>query len=375
MQKYLELLQDIAINGHDHPDRTGVGRRSVFSRETRFLMKDGFPIITTRKIKPLVFIAEMLMFITGETNVEWLNKIGVKIWDSWAVNENTATNYVNRLIKLGLITDQHAALIHNGVSGLALGEIGPMYGSLWRMWPIAGENGKPASINLAQMPRPIEEIPKETIRISKEIYAKGGKEMSDNISEDLFCRLFYHSSVDQLNELIWNLRKNPYSSRLLVSAFNAQYTPLDDFSPDENALLGRGALMPCHFAFQCFTLPAEEEGGKLRLSLKVELRSWDVPVGGPFNISGYALLLHMLAHCCDMEAYELIVSSGDTHIYGNQLDEVRRQLMRNPMPLPTIKLNPDKKDLFDFTPDDITIENYMYHPDDDVNPIKYPVAV
>jgi len=375
MKVYLDLLKDILENGHDHEDRTGTGRRSVFSREVRFNLKEGFPLVTTRRIKPDVFIAENLFFLSGRTDIKFLNERGVKIWDAWAVNANTFKGYADKMLKKGIISEEEVNLLLETVPLNLLGDIGPMYGNMWRMWPVASPSGQEFGIRKENMVRAFEELPSDMLAVAKEVYDNLEDDQKEGMDFETFALVFYYSSVDQINELIWELKKNPYSSRLVVTALNPQFTPTPGFSPDENVLLGKGALMPCHFAFQCFVKPAVKEGGKLRLSLKAMIRSWDVPVGGPFNIAGYALILSLLAHCCDMEVDELIISAGDAHIYLNQIDEVKRQLEREPQPLPLLALSSEKKDLFAFTMDDIKIIDYVTHPKDALEPIKYAVSI
>lgn len=375
MKAYLNLLSDILENGHSHPDRTGTGRHSVFSRQIRFNLQDGFPMVTTRKTKPEVFIMENLFFLTGKTNVEFLNKAGVKIWDLWAVNKKTFETYAKKMLERGLVQEEEMHFLLETIPETLIGEIGPMYGNMWRMWPLAAPGGQEYAIRRENMVRTFDELPSDMLAAAKEIYEGTDPKELEDMDYETFARVFYYSSVDQINELIWELRKNPYSSRLMVTALNPQFTPTPGFSPDENVLLGKGALMPCHFAFQCFVKPALNEGGKLRLSLKWHQRSVDAPVGLVQNISGYALLLHLIAHCCDMEVDELIFDGGDVHVYLDQIEMVKKQIAREPMPLPKLWLNPDKKDIFAFTPDDIKVLDYVVHPDDITDPIKYPVSV
>lgn len=375
MKAYLELLKDILDNGHDHEDRTGTGRKSVFSRQIRFNMKDGFPMVTTRKVKPEVFIAENLFFLSGRTNIAFLNERDVKIWDNWAVNPMTFKNYVNKMLDRGIVNKDEVRMLLETVPTNLIGEIGPMYGNMWRMWPLASPSGQDFSIRKENMLRTFEELPSDMLAVAKEVFDGLEVEERQGMDYETFALVFYYSSIDQINELIWELKKNPYSSRLMVTALNPQFTPTPGFTPDENVLLGKGALMPCHFAFQCFVKPPLEEGGKLRLSLKWHQRSVDTPVGLIQNIAGYALILHLLAHCCDMEADELVFDGGDVHVYLDQIEDVKRQLERDPMPLPKLWLNPEKKDIFAFSMNDIKILNYTVHPNDAKDPIKYKVSV
>jgi len=264
MQQYLDLLQYILDNGVDKSDRTGTGTKSCFGYQMRFDLKQGFPLVTTKKLHLKSIIYELLWFLRGETNVSYLKEHGVSIWNEWA-DEN--------------------------------GELGPVYGKQWRCWE--GSDGK---------------------------------------------------IVDQVSDLIKQIKANPNSRRLIVSAWNVGDLP-------------RMALMPCHTLFQFYVA----EG---KLSCQLYQRSADVFLGVPFNIASYALLTMMIAQVCDLEAGEFIHAFGDVHIYNNHIEQVNLQLGRKPLPLPTMKLNPVVKNIFDFTFEDFTLENYQSHP-----AIKAPVAV
>lgn len=366
MQAYLDLLRTIRDTGHDHPDRTGVGRRSIFGAMLRFDLSNGeFPFITTRYLKPEIFIAETLFFIRGWTNAAQLRELGAKIWDAWSVKAETPVNLIDKLVKQGIVPEEARLQALVGFPQDLMGEIGPMYGAMWRNWPRT--DGK---IQLAAIQRTVEQLPSDLVKALTEAYGT----LPDNVKEATSLNEWllhnYYSHVDQLNELVCELKTNPWSSRLTVTAANPEYMPIAGFSPDENVLLGRGALAACHTDFQCLVSPPKEEGGKKRLSLRFSLRSWDFPVGAPFNIASYALLLNLLAHVTDMEPYELIGFGTDVHIYTDQLPLIDEQLERAPLPLPKLWLNPEQKDLFAFTPDDIRLEGYEAHP-----AIKYPVAV
>lgn len=264
MQQYHALLQHILDNGTDKSDRTGTGTRSVFGYQMRFDLKEGFPLVTTKKVHLRSIIHELLWFLKGETNIAYLTENGVSIWDEWA-DEN--------------------------------GELGPVYGKQWRSWE--GANGV---------------------------------------------------VVDQVKELIEQIKKNPDSRRLIISAWNVADLP-------------KMALMPCHTMFQFYVA-----NGKL--SCQLYQRSADVFLGVPFNIASYALLTMMIAQVCGLEYGEFVHTFGDVHIYSNHMEQVQLQLSRTPYPLPTMKLNPSVKDIFEFKFEDFTLENYQSHP-----AIKAPVAV
>ena len=273
MQQYHALLQHILDNGTDKCDRTGTGTRSVFGYQMRFDLKEGFPLVTTKKVHLRSIIHELLWFLKGETNIAYLKENGVSIWDEWA-DEN--------------------------------GELGPVYGKQWRSWE--GANGV---------------------------------------------------VVDQVKDLLAQIKKNPDSRRLIISAWNVADLP-------------RMALMPCHTMFQFYVAPPNPLKGeqKPKLSCQLYQRSADVFLGVPFNIASYALLTMMIAQVCDLQYGEFVHTFGDVHIYSNHMEQVQLQLSRTPYPLPTMKLNPSVKDIFEFKFEDFTLENYQSHP-----AIKAPVAV
>ena len=270
MDQYLKLLQKIIETGVDKSDRTGTGTRSLFGYQMRFNLQNGFPLITTKKLHLKSIIYELLWFLKGDTNVEYLQKNGVKIWDEWA-DEN--------------------------------GNLGPVYGKQWRSWD--GANGK---------------------------------------------------TVDQVSELIQQLKTNPDSRRLIISAWNVADLP-------------EMKLMPCHCLFQFYTYAAEADK-KRKLSCQLYQRSADVFLGVPFNIASYALLTMMIAQVCDMDLGDFVHSFGDVHLYRNHFEQAQLQLTRKPFALPQMQLNPEVKDIFDFKFEDFELKNYQSHPS-----IKAIVAV
>lgn len=275
MEQYLQLLQKIIDTGVDKNDRTGTGTRSLFGHQMRFDLQDGFPLVTTKKLHLKSIIYELLWFLKGDTNVEYLQKNGVKIWDEWA-DEN--------------------------------GNLGPVYGKQWRSWE--GANGK---------------------------------------------------TVDQVSDLIQQLKINPDSRRLIISAWNVADLP-------------EMKLMPCHCLFQFYTsppAPLHQSGeGRRKLSCQLYQRSADVFLGVPFNITSYALLTMMIAQVCDMELGEFVHSFGDVHLYKNHFEQAELQLTRKPFPLPQMKLNQEVKNIFDFKFEDFELINYQSHPG-----IKAQVAI
>lgn len=264
MEQYHQLMQHVLDQGTFKDDRTGTGTYSVFGYQMRFNLQDGFPLVTTKKLHLRSIIHELLWFLKGETNIQYLKENGVSIWDEWAD---------------------------------ANGELGPVYGYQWRSWP-----------------------------------ARDG------------------GTIDQISNLIEMIKKNPNSRRLMVTAWN----PAD---------VDRMALPPCHSLFQFYVA-----NGKL--SCQLYQRSADIFLGVPFNIASYALLTMMVAQVCGLEAGDFVHTFGDAHLYSNHIEQTKLQLSRDYRPLPQMKLNPEVKDIFGFTFEDFSLENYDPHPH-----IKAAVAV
>ena len=264
MRQYLDLLQRVVDDGVERGDRTGTGTRSIFGHQMRFDLAQGFPILTTKKLHVKSIIHELLWFLSGDTNIGYLNENGVSIWNEWA-DEN--------------------------------GDLGPVYGRQWRSW-----------------------------------------QTSDG------------RHIDQISKLVSQLTSNPESRRHIVTAWNP--ADVDDM-----------ALPPCHCLFQFYVA-----GGKL--SCQLYQRSADIFLGVPFNIASYALLTLMLAQVCDLEAGDFVHTLGDAHLYLNHLDQARLQLERSPGVLPSLRMNPDKKDIFGFVFDDFELLHYQAHAH-----IPAPVAV
>ena len=256
MQQYLDLLSRILNEGVHKGDRTGTGTLSVFGNQMRFNLRDGFPLLTTKKLHLKSIIYELLWFLRGDTNVHYLQEHGVRIWNEWA-DEN--------------------------------GELGPVYGHQWRSWPDY----------------------------------KGG-------------------TIDQISNVLEQIKHNPNSRRMLVTAWNP-------------AEVDEMALPPCHCLFQFYVADG-------RLSLQLYQRSADTFLGVPFNIASYALLLQMMAQVTGLEAGEFIHTTGDTHLYSNHLEQAKLQLTRTPRPLPKMKINPDVKDLFAFKYEDFELVDYNPYP-------------
>ena len=252
MRQYQDLLRLILDEGVTKGDRTGTGTKSIFGHQMRFDLANGFPLLTTKKLHLRSIIYELLWFLSGDTNVHYLQEHGVRIWNEWADPD---------------------------------GELGHIYGYQWRSWP--DYNG---------------------------------------------------GHIDQIREVVRQIKEVPDSRRLLVSAWNV-------------ADLGRMNLPPCHILFQFYVA----EG---RLSLQLYQRSADTFLGMPFNIASYALLLLMTAQVTGLTAGDFIYTTGDTHLYLNHLEQARLQLTRTPRTLPHMRLNPEVKSLFDFRFEDFELEGY-----------------
>ena len=264
MQQYLDFLRHICDHGIAKMDRTGVGTHSVFGYEMRFDLSKGFPLVTTKKCHTRSIFHELLWFLRGDTNTQYLHEHQVTIWDEWADEK---------------------------------GNLGPIYGKQWRAWQTA--DGR---------------------------------------------------IIDQMSEVVEQIKTNPNSRRLIVSAWNV-------------GELNQMALVPCHLLFQFYV-------ANNRLSCKLIQRSADAFLGVPFNIASYALLTEMIALLCGLKGGELIWSGGDCHIYSNHFEQVETQLERTPRSLPTLNFKRKPASLFDFEFDDFEILNY-----DPWSAIKAPVAV
>ena len=256
MRQYLDLLKDILDNGTDKHDRTGTGTRSVFGRQLRFDLSEGFPLLTTKKLHLKSIIHELLWFLQGDTNVKYLQDNGVRIWNEWAHED---------------------------------GDLGHIYGYQWRSWP--DYNG---------------------------------------------------GTIDQITQAVNDIKNNPDSRRIIVSAWNVADLP-------------NMALPPCHAFFQFYVADG-------KLSLQLYQRSADTFLGVPFNIASYALLTMMTAQVCGLQPGDFIHTLGDTHIYLNHLEQDNLQLTREPRKLPKMKINPDVKSIFDFKYEDFELEGYDPHP-------------
>ena len=264
MQQYLDLMSHVLAKGTHKSDRTGTGTVSVFGHQMRFDLQEGFPVVTTKKLHLKSIIIELLWFLQGSTNNNWLKERGVSIWDEWAKED---------------------------------GELGPIYGYQWRSWP--SPNGE---------------------------------------------------HVDQISQLMDQIKNNPDSRRLIVSAWNVAEIP-------------RMALPPCHAFFQFYVADG-------KLSCQLYQRIADIFLGVPFNIASYALLTHMIAQQTGLTPGEFIWTGGDCHLYSNHMEQVKLQLSRQPLPLPKLNIRRKPASIFDYEYEDFELIGYQHH-----DAIKAPVAI
>lgn len=365
MKQYNDLARRILTEGHAHPDRTNVGRISLYGETLRFKMKDGFPIVTCRNINYEAAFKEMLWFISGSSDIKDLDS---KIWDPWAVTDQDVQTFFDQHFKNRpeFLEEFSEEMVLQDLKNTFVGSIGPMYGVAWRNTP---------AINYVEGVVPdVSESDMASDRLEKlREYFENNKIPSGVSPEQAFQELLNHSyyrSVDQLHALITGLKNNPYGSRHVMTTWIPSWIPFNNIELHQNPMYGRGVLAPCHILVQCHVIPPDEEHTTPRLILQLYQRSADFMVGSAFNIAQYALLLHLLARVTGYEAYEFIYNLGDVHIYKNQIEQVQEQLSREPLELPTLELSGDFSDLFKVTIDQIKVTGYNPHPG-----IKYPVAV
>ncbi len=277
MKQYLELLDKILTEGALKGDRTGSGTLSIFGYQMRFDLAQGFPLVTTKKTHLKSIIHELLWFLKGETNLDYLHEHNVNIWNQWADEQ---------------------------------GELGPVYGHQWRSWPTL--DGR---------------------------------------------------HIDQIQQVIEQLKKTPNSRRIIVSAWNVADLPDESISPQENVARGKMALAPCHAFFQFYVLDG-------RLSCQLYQRSCDTFLGLPFNIASYALLTHIVAQQSDLEVGDFIWTGGDVHLYLNHQEQAKLQLTRKPYPLPTLTIKRRPESIFNYQYEDFCCADYQAH-----EHIKAPISV
>jgi len=259
MKQYLDNLNKILSEGVDHIDRTGTGRRSIYGLQNRYNLNDGFPLITTRKCGTSIFIKELLWFISGSTSTKDLD---CSIWKQWAVNEDNIKDFCS---EHSGGDKQLENIMNDSLKSDMLNSIGPMYGAAWRsvprpfvhtLWPVR-----------KWLDIPIKKL--EAFTAEYNLAAKSAETTEEKLEVTLqqFCERRYLEDIDQLNELVCNLKERPYSSRHVVVNWIPANIPFESVDPQTNVLMHLGALAPCHMMFQCFVTPPLEEGGKKRLSL------------------------------------------------------------------------------------------------------------
>ncbi len=301
MKQYHDLLERVLAEGNQKGDRTGTGTLSVFGHQMRFKLSEGFPLMTTKKVHLKSIIHELLWFLQGDTNIQYLVQNGVNIWNEWPfqnyLNENERSNEFPKH------TSEWKSELKNFVERVKTdnafaqkwGELGPVYGHQWRNF----------------------------------------------------------EGIDQISQLIDDIKSNPNSRRLIVSAWNPKDVPI----------MAKSGLPPCHTLFQFYVADG-------KLSCQLYQRSADIFLGVPFNIASYALFCMMVAQVCGLEPGDFVHSFGDAHIYSNHMDQVKEQLSRSFRPLPSMTINPEVKNIFSFKYEDFNLENYDPWPS-----IKAAVAV
>lgn len=313
-KQYLDFLQHILDNGQDKSDRTGVGTRSVFGYQMRFDLSEGFPLLTTKKVPFGLIKSELLWFLKGDTNIRYLLENNNHIWDEWAFKRWVESDAYQGpdMTDFGLRADADPEfkkiyqevkqefcqrVLEDDDFAKEFGELGNVYGKQWRHWETREGD-----------------------------------------------------AIDQIANIIDQLKHNPDSRRIILSAWNPEDVP--DM-----------ALPPCHTMSQFYV-----QDGKL--SCQLYQRSGDAFLGVPFNIASYALLTHLLAREAGLEVGNYVHTFGDAHIYNNHFDQVNEQLSRQPLDLPALEIGGEGKSIFDLEKDDIKVKGYKAH-----DAIKAPVAV
>jgi len=359
MKQYLNMVKHVKENGVFVGDRTGTGTQKVFGYQARFDLRKGFPLLTTKKVHLRSIIHELLWFLNGDTNNQYLLDNNVHIWDDWALVDDckyevemTKAERCQLFAEKQGISSHEAAVIltqkdaeyriknlDSSISSLGgslyldsigipsiktvyrnkKGDLGPIYGAQWRSWK-----------------------------------TKDGK------------------VIDQISELITNLKTNPFSRRHVITAWNPDDLPDESISPQQNVLNGKAALASCHclFQFDVVPLPEEIDGKKYGLNCQLYQRSSDLALGVPFNIASYALLTMMVAKQVNMIPLDFVHTFGNLHIYNNHQEGLDLQLSRTPFELPVMVIADDVPDISSYKPEHFSLVNYLHH-----DPIKFKIAV
>lgn len=405
MKEYLDLVRHVRDNGVQKGDRTGTGTVSVFGYQMRFDLAKGFPLVTTKKTNLSSIIHELLWFLKGDTNIQYLNDNNVKIWDEWAVTQDQVNEFYADI-------DSREWVPTSDCDGIT--PVTSVSGLMYRV-------ERPTSLIIADIRKKMDllesKIPRSVITDEWEIHSSLVRAQNDYLisgpssapgqrptseyparpwdasNKDVHLlevhginRFYYYDhndmeihqpsvgdlgpvygkqwrswvcpnrvTVDQIAEVIEQIKRNPNSRRLIVSGWNPSDLPDDKLSPKENAANNKPALPPCHTLFQFYVL-----NGKL--SCQLYQRSADTFLGVPYNIASYALLTMMIAQVCDLELGDFVHTFGDAHLYNNHFEQVDLLLSREPKPLPTMTLNPAIKNINDFKFEDFTLSDYECHP-------------
>lgn len=362
MQNYLNLISRIIDEGVMCGDRTGTGRQKLVGEMLKFNLADGFPLVTTKQMPIKMIVRELLWFISGSTDVRWLhNNGGIKMWDDWTPTFDTAVDLVKKLFPNINTVDamREAQLLYARYGN----SIGPLYGTMMRSVPIFTPGLKDFVVSGGL---PMEQTAPDKLKTYEEDWKALQEEGRFAHGLEAFVRHMNGLVQDQLQNMIVQLKTNPYSSRILINNWKHDFIPIDGFSPAENVLLGRQALAPCHLLFQAVV---DKVGDVNRLNTVLYMRSSDVPVGLPFNIAQYALLTQLLANEADMVLGTLTVFIADAHIYTDQLDLAKMQILRKPHKLPVVVIKPHES-IYSLTLDDFELRYYEHD-----EKILYPVSV